>query len=401
MAGRSDLSKDIADRVTKVPGWALVPTNRAGNGWKITGPGGTSFNLHFTPSDSNARRSVTAKLKEIGFLDAERKYKLSAEAKRKAKIEADRAANETKLKAAQSKALTRAQGEYAVSEELDIAWALQKHPAPAVRAAYVSPEAAEKLLGHNTYNRPYVKRTLREVGAALRSDNFLFTHEGIAFDTNAELIDGQNRLRSCVDNGRGAWFFVFVGMDPATRHVVGRAAYRTAAQSMAMEKIPQAVRIAGIVRMFMTLNKPYPSWSSFRPTDVDILDAYHADPNLFQAAQTEADAMVKYGREGHRLRMGLTTVGGVIAFLRSNERDQEYVTEFLAGVRTGYELRHGDARVALHDWVERQRELGRTPHRYESAAVFILAWNAHVSGNRATRLKWTRAEDFPLMTKRG
>jgi len=378
---------------------------RAGDGWRITAPSGRFTTIHSTPSDVNTEHVVTARLAKLGFIEAEKAFEERAERDRQRAIAEDEATNRrrTKLTEERSRALIKAQGEYAV-EGFDADWLLAKHPAPAVRCGFIDAALAEKMLSHDTLNRPPKVSTKRMVTRALREGRMLLTHEAFAFDTDAILLDGGNRLRSIVETGIGAHFWVFVGMDPATRHVVGRGAYRTAGDTFSIAGVRNANRSAAAVRMVAMHKRPYAMWDSFRPDNDELLAAYDEDPDGFQGAQHEADRVVGSGRvSGHKLRIASPIVSAGIYILRHSTADQEYVSEYLHGLMTGADLKYGDARQALHDWANNVRRPGAVaPHRYEQLAVFILAWNNHVAGNRVTRLHWKRgATPFPMVAKWG
>src|SRR5438046_2404287 len=53
---------------------------------------------------------------------------------------------------------------------------------------------AEQWLAANTANRPLSRSTVRGFADAMRSGEWLVTHQGVAFDTDGVLVDGQHRL---------------------------------------------------------------------------------------------------------------------------------------------------------------------------------------------------------------
>ena len=69
------------------------------------------------------------------------------------------------------------------------------------KKALVTPEMAERWLSMNTNNRPLRSWWVNEIANAIRRGEFQFTHQGIAFDTNRVLIDGQHRLAAIVQSG--------------------------------------------------------------------------------------------------------------------------------------------------------------------------------------------------------
>jgi len=59
---------------------------------------------------------------------------------------------------------------------------------------YVTPEAAENMLGRNERNRNMRNSQVRRFVQELRDGTFKLTHQGIMFGKNNILLDGQHRL---------------------------------------------------------------------------------------------------------------------------------------------------------------------------------------------------------------
>src|SRR5215470_2655832 len=63
----------------------------------------------------------------------------------------------------------------------------------------VTPRRASEYLERNTLNRPLSRRTVREFAEAMRRGEWRVTHQGIAFDAEGALVDGQHRLAAIVE----------------------------------------------------------------------------------------------------------------------------------------------------------------------------------------------------------
>ena len=63
----------------------------------------------------------------------------------------------------------------------------------------ITPEMAREMLEHNMKNNRRVsKETVMRYARIMKAGGWNLTHQGIAFDTNGELIDGQHRLNAIV-----------------------------------------------------------------------------------------------------------------------------------------------------------------------------------------------------------
>lgn len=65
----------------------------------------------------------------------------------------------------------------------------------------ITPETARKYLKSNTSNRNVRQLAVSEYANEMRSGRWLLTHQGIAFDSEGVLIDGQHRLLAIIEAG--------------------------------------------------------------------------------------------------------------------------------------------------------------------------------------------------------
>jgi hypothetical protein len=63
----------------------------------------------------------------------------------------------------------------------------------------ITPAKAAELLESNTNNRPLSRATVRVFADAMQRGEWKTTHQGIAIDTNGQLVDGQHRLAALVE----------------------------------------------------------------------------------------------------------------------------------------------------------------------------------------------------------
>ena len=65
----------------------------------------------------------------------------------------------------------------------------------------ITPNVAELMLRTNENNRPLSQRKVREYAHDMRNGNWTLTHQGILVGRGGKLIDGQHRLRACIEAG--------------------------------------------------------------------------------------------------------------------------------------------------------------------------------------------------------
>lgn len=84
----------------------------------------------------------------------------------------------------------------------------------------ITSELAADYLRKNTGNRPQRPAQVRYFEEQLRSGRARSTHQGIAFDTNGVLQDGQHRLLAIVNTGIAWTLPVFTGCAPENFNVI-------------------------------------------------------------------------------------------------------------------------------------------------------------------------------------
>ena len=58
----------------------------------------------------------------------------------------------------------------------------------------VTPEMAREWLTHNTHNRPVSRQYVEKYARDMRAGRWHYTNQGIGFDVNGVMTDGQHRL---------------------------------------------------------------------------------------------------------------------------------------------------------------------------------------------------------------
>jgi hypothetical protein len=82
-----------------------------------------------------------------------------------------------------------------------------------IRREVITPEIAKRYLGRNTENRDPRRGKILLLARAMVGKHWRRTHQGIAFDRNGRLVDGQHRLKAIEESGIPVEMYVFRGLD--------------------------------------------------------------------------------------------------------------------------------------------------------------------------------------------
>ncbi|MBX7224109.1 MAG: hypothetical protein K1Y36_29605 [Blastocatellia bacterium] len=98
----------------------------------------------------------------------------------------------------------------------------------------VTPKLAAEWLTTNSNNRPLSQPFVAELAHSLLTFTFRTTHQGIAFDEQGRLRDGQHRLTAIVQTGIAAEMLVSTGLTEADLEAIDDGRKRTARDVLTM-----------------------------------------------------------------------------------------------------------------------------------------------------------------------
>lgn len=264
----------------------------------------------------------------------------------------------------------------------------------------ITPAHAKHLL--DTTNPPE-NRVIREslVEALYRSiigGRWMLTHQGIAFDVQGRLIDGQHRLTAIYCSGVTVPMNVTYGVDPDTFAVVDTGARRSAGDVLApLTNLGGTAGLAAaMVRVVLCYREARKEvWPTFgvalgkRRDNSEIIQAF----NKYEHEDSEVrltDYVLTARRVSHATALGPpSAVGG--ALFQIARHNPAGAQSFIAGILEGAGLMPGDPRLTLRNR-RNVKEIGHTRRRAGSAKT-IQAFGMLANGYRAYEegRRWSNA----------
>lgn len=378
-----NFAEELAERCRKV-GFNVVRTR---DGYRVEGPDGMTAGWHITPSDNRWRRKCLAALNRMGLNSREQKVGIHEERKRKAVLAADRDANDAKTKATIAKAqkaavaLRRVAGEYATFDETEAAWILRKHSAPASRAYLVTPSLAAKMLKRNVDNRPRRERHMKALRTAMREGSFVFTHQGVAFDTDGVFFDGQHRCQAIVDTDVAQMLWVFVGVDTRAVHFVDQHARRSGSDALTMgdNRVANATAVAALIRFVYGYDHAEPTMWAHVAVDNE------RTTKEFEANGEDYIWAVKNARSARQAWPGYTAtpIGGLLYILKRRGASLHDIDDFLSKFKTGEDLSSGHPILLLRRQANKYDDMqGHAVRPKIQFGEWVIAWNAYAQGRK-------------------
>lgn len=260
----------------------------------------------------------------------------------------------------------------------------------------VTPEIATDWLDNrNINNRSKSNVTARRYGRSIVAKRWKCTHQGIAFDRDGWLIDGQHRLMAIVATGIPAKLFIipFVeGMDDNTFDVLDSGHKRHASQLLkgkGSTAVAAAARYLGVVDgSFGTDCKIVGEVLATTVETTEILDVVDAWPELTEWASavgaTNTNARIPHGPH--------------LAVLAQGERSihKDRIGSWLDGINSGAGLSQRDPRLLVRNrFIRDERSFHGQDGRCSAYRLLVKAWNAHAVGGSLGVLRMSGNEARP------
>ncbi|MFD7690086.1 hypothetical protein [Streptomyces sp. NPDC059781] len=262
---------------------------------------------------------------------------------------------------------------------------------------HVGPELATEWLTRNTSNRPLSKAAVQQLAGRIQRGEWQLTHQGIAFDEDGVLIDGQHRLAAIAKAGIAVPLTVTHGVPRTAFTVMDTGRKRTGRDALALAGEANATHLAAALRgLHLYLNAPNAAWSggSSVTSNDQLLSLLEKHPGVRDALHRGLAL-----NRGCRITTTAATIGWYVTTEARPDIDQ---TPWLDGVVTGANLEAGDPRLTLRNTML-SLAAGRTHRRRDDSREHLLyylkSWNAWVEGRSMKLLRRSPNETMPRISK--
>lgn len=264
---------------------------------------------------------------------------------------------------------------------------IRQHRRPYQVQMHVTQSMALAMLAMMGVNRRPSPSRIAAWETVLREGRFEDSiQQGMAFDTNGHLRDGQHRLIAVANTRIAIDVWVLFGMRPEAFSVIDTGYKRTAGQNLGLDNIKGAGTLAAMVRMrYRTEHE------GMLPDDGLVFTLGHemADEDDVLARSLICAARLR------KKKRGTTTSALALAYwlIAKQSKRKLSIDEFWDHLVDGHEISKTNpifrVRERLDEFVELDRKVVQYQSQTEQAAFIILAWNAWVKGVPvATRRKW-------------
>ena len=255
---------------------------------------------------------------------------------------------------------------------------------PTFQVEEITPDFAEEVLENkNRKNRGIKPANLKRLITAIDNGEWTITNQGLAFDSNGNLLDGQHRLKAIVKTGKTLPIMVARNMDPKIFNCVDTGVARTAADGLFIHGVSSSKHLAAGIKVYL-LYKRYPrgSWTyATIPTHQEILEEYEENKEVYTKITND---MGCFHRKFHFFNLSV----GIPMYKLILEKDycEEVYTEFWTQFSEGTNLEIDNPILSFRNQMMQKgfRHRGSYYQRYQLNA-FIRLFNLWIKGIKKTR----------------
>lgn len=262
----------------------------------------------------------------------------------------------------------------------------------------IEPAMAEMFLQENTNQNRNIKKAKVEMFAKdIESGNWRITHQGIAFDWNGKLVDGQHRLHAIIKANKPIEMYVYRGLDPSTFSVLDTGTSRTAGDFLKKLSFSNTGTVAASVRLVLRYGKE----SVTDPASTSKMSCIsHSQIESFCHSNYElVESASQLAHSAYRQFKGLRKSGTAAFLLLAHEINVETFVgaqRFVERIAAGADLHKGSVELAFRNYLSttniRTHNLNSTDF---SLAILIKAWNRYVDGATILIYKPGNLQPFP------
>lgn len=267
----------------------------------------------------------------------------------------------------------------------------------------ITPAKAAQYLKSNDGNRPLKEAVVRRFARALNAGHWRETHQGIAFNGDGRLLDGQHRLTAIVRTGVPARIMVSRGLSSDAFLVIDTGANRSVPDHLSLMGYSNTNVLARVLLLQFIYDsqkgdierRPTPDKA---PDKDDLMTVAQARPDLVEMCQRSPDSQI--ARE--------LATPALWAFLsyQFSLRDADLAAEFMDAMKTGANLREDSIVLLTRNRCMaiagevRARKRPPNAANMEKAAMIVRAWNRVRAGKEfgSTKVQSRRiSTEFPAI----
>jgi hypothetical protein len=262
----------------------------------------------------------------------------------------------------------------------------------AIRSGVITldPPLAKKFLSKMRKNRKVSENVVQHYAQTMLNGEYKVTHQGIAFDTDGNLVDGQHRCLAVVKSGCTVQIMKTDGLPTDAFDYIDRGKKRVVGDVLSIDGEKASRSLASLLaKLWHYRNHPDQVWAGRirEPTIGEIRQTLDDNPNVRMIIE--------------KFRTRLKQVGSntdvLLCLYLFWEVDEDDGLEFGDKLCDGTDLKKGDPILALRNRFINLRAMKQHISPRERIGMTLKAWNAWRRGDQIRALRFTTQETFPVL----
>ena len=261
----------------------------------------------------------------------------------------------------------------------------------------ITPELAAQWLARNTRNRNPKTEAIGRYAEDMRSGNWRLNGEAIKFSRTGVLLDGQNRLLSCMAAGKPFLCSVVFGLEDKVQDSMDGSIIRNLADVLSISyDVKNSNIVAGVVSGTLAWSKGVRTTAA---AHVKSSRAQHIA--WFVENRDEVAEATKAGVHIYGTKIGLSPKEAAVLWWSLSKIDKEEADDFFDKLGTGVGLTEGHPILHLRKKLlsNAVAPAGRKMPPSHKAAFVTKAWNLYRDGEQIGALTYLpggkKNEKFP------
>lgn len=262
------------------------------------------------------------------------------------------------------------------------------------RVETITPVLAEEYLRRNTNNRLLRKNIVSYYAAQMRNGQWMLNGEGIIFNEENVLVDGQHRLAAVVESGADVEMLVVRNADKNSFTTIDSGVSRKIQDTFYVKGIPNANKAASIIsrykrmcRSLAIMGNSGTAKQGDTPSRQDLLLEYSSDEEFWQEVVRFACSCWSTMR-----LMTATEIGGFASYLiKEKKHPMEKVFFFFEQLLKVDTPQSRTISLYRKRLIQNLTMNKRISPQYNQQ-LFAKVWNAFVEGRELSCVKWSEQE---------
>jgi len=258
----------------------------------------------------------------------------------------------------------------------------------------VTPEMARVFLSNNKNNRPVRDATVLEYASQIYRGLWRLTGQGISFDPDGFLLDGQHRLHAVIKSNRSIDTLIIYNVPSDTFNTYDSGKKRTAADVFSIEGIKNYTSAAATISKYLRLQTPSKgdkeSFSRLKVTKSEMVTLYYKHEDLWikllllgQRCYTKMRLMDK---------TYIAAIGGYLLIDKGHALNT--IESFFYQMFTIEEETQRNTRMFREMIIKNALSTNKFEQTYKKA-ILIKAWNNYINRRKVKFLKFAAADKYP------